>query len=184
MRHAESRANVEKWFSGHADVELTARGRQQARELGRRLASERVQTVLSSDLQRAADTARIAFAGRPFAMRLRPALRERDIGAWTGVPLQDVPHDALWAVLDGWVERPPAGESAADVAARVVPALASERMCGPTAVFAHGGVLRVVLGLADGWPIERIPKRPVANTSVHVRELPDDFWQDVAQRLG
>lgn len=166
------------------DVELTDRGREQARALARRLAAERIQTVLSSDLQRAADTARIAFSGRCHGMRLCSDLRERDIGAWTGVLVKEIPSRRFEAVLGGWSERPPDGESAEDVAARVVPALAGMSVQGPVGVFAHGGVLRVLLGLADGWPVERIPTRAVDNCSVHVRELADDFWQDVARRLG
>ena len=35
LRHGESRANRERWLSGHVDIGLTERGREQARQAGR-----------------------------------------------------------------------------------------------------------------------------------------------------
>jgi len=69
--------------SGHADVPLSPAGRQRAQELGRHYATEELDAIFSSDLQRAAETARIAFAGRALPLVLDARLREYDYGDLT-----------------------------------------------------------------------------------------------------
>lgn len=66
IRHAESVGNVERRMQGHADYELTARGRQQARQLAERLwaKGQPPSKVYSSPLKRAAQTAEILLAQR------------------------------------------------------------------------------------------------------------------------
>lgn len=61
IRHAESVGNVERRMQGHADYELTDRGRQQARQLAERLWNKGYppSKVYSSPLKRAAQTAEI-----------------------------------------------------------------------------------------------------------------------------
>ena len=64
MRHAESEANEAGIFSGHNDPLLTERGRLQALALARRFQDVAIDQVVSSDLQRALETARLlASAG-------------------------------------------------------------------------------------------------------------------------
>jgi broad specificity phosphatase PhoE len=183
VRHAQSEANVGGWLSGHVDVGLTDLGREQAAALARRLADERVVTLASSDLRRAADTARVGFAGRAFGLVQDPGLRERDVGAWSRTRWDALPPGGHERVFGSWEGRPPGGESSRDVARRVVPALARlEVRPGPRVVVAHGGVLRVILGLADGWSTDRIPHRPVRNAIPHARELPRGFWRALEVR--
>ena len=62
-RHGESEGNVRRLFYGITDLALTARGREQARELGSKLAGIPLARCLSSPLSRAAETARLALAG-------------------------------------------------------------------------------------------------------------------------
>jgi probable phosphoglycerate mutase len=64
IRHAESVGNVEKRMQGHADYELTERGRQQAKQLAERLWAKGAppSKVYSSPLKRAAQTAEILLA--------------------------------------------------------------------------------------------------------------------------
>jgi 2,3-bisphosphoglycerate-dependent phosphoglycerate mutase len=63
--HATTEDNEKKLASGWYDVQLSALGRQQAKELGERYKSEQVDAVFCSDLGRAVQTAAIAFGGDP-----------------------------------------------------------------------------------------------------------------------
>jgi broad specificity phosphatase PhoE len=62
IRHGESTANLARRLSGWHDVELTKKGIGQARSAGALIADHPIDRVISSDLRRAADTARHAMA--------------------------------------------------------------------------------------------------------------------------
>lgn len=184
VRHGQSVANVEQWFSGHTDVALTEAGREEARALAARLARERIVRVLSSDLQRAVDTARLALGERAHALRQLPALRERHLGAWTGRSVHELHLSGARAVMDRLDGRPPEGESLRDVARRASAALHALDDGAPTLVVSHGGLLRALLGLVDeDVHPERIGQRYVGNAAVAVRDLPAGAWGRVLARL-
>jgi broad specificity phosphatase PhoE len=101
--------------SGHADAPLSPRGRQQAQELGQRYATEALDAVFCSDLQRASSTARIAFAGRALPVVADVRLRECDYGDLTQYPIAQVEVEWPRRIT----ERFPYGESLLMVAQRV-----------------------------------------------------------------
>ena len=84
--HMTSVDNEAGRASGHADVPLSARGREQSRELGRHYADVPLDAVISSDLQRATATVELAFATRGVPILRDARLRECDYGSLTQVP--------------------------------------------------------------------------------------------------
>src|SRR6476646_1054193 len=70
------------WLGGT----LSAAGREQARRLGARRRDDGIDLVLASDLNRAVETARIAFAGSEIPVQLDWRLRECDYGSLNGMP--------------------------------------------------------------------------------------------------
>jgi 2,3-bisphosphoglycerate-dependent phosphoglycerate mutase len=70
------------WLPGR----LSAVGRVQAAELGRRRAADGITAVFSSDLARATETAAIAFGGTAAPVLLDWRLRECDYGLLNGSP--------------------------------------------------------------------------------------------------
>ena len=54
---------------------------------------------------------------------------------------------------DFWFFRPPSGESYEDVAQRVTAFAAT--LSGPAIIVAHGGILRILRHLIEGFPAER-----------------------------
>jgi 2,3-bisphosphoglycerate-dependent phosphoglycerate mutase len=70
------------WFGGR----LSATGREQARQLGERRRRDGIQVVFASDLQRAVETAQIAFADSGMRTVLDWRLRECDYGLLNGMP--------------------------------------------------------------------------------------------------
>lgn len=164
LRHGESEANAAGRLAGHHDVGLTARGEAQARAAGEALAGEELACVVTSDLRRATATARILLErraelrGEPVPpIDERPALRERDTGAWSGEDRARLRADGRMRWLTDWELAPPGGESLGALAARAIPELARveealerQRSEGAALIVAHGGVLRVTLGLLEG----------------------------------
>lgn len=182
VRHAQSVANAEGWFSGHADVPLTSAGRAQADALARALDGRQIDRVVSSDLARAVATARPVAQRRGLPVETSPRLRERDLGAWTRQPVRTAPP-AFREVLHRFRVAPPGGESLSDVAARVTAWLADQPDgASRTLVVAHGGVLRALLGLLDELPDDRIPQRVVGNAEVFEREVSAARWAQLHAR--
>jgi broad specificity phosphatase PhoE len=105
--HATSLDNEAGLASGWFDVELSPRGREQARELGDRRRNTGIAAVYCSDLRRAFDTAEIAFAGTSTPIVRDRRLRECNYGDLTRQPVATIESQRLAAV-----ERPfPGGES-------------------------------------------------------------------------
>ena len=99
--------------SGHADIPLSARGRQDAERLGQHYAATPFEVVFCSDLQRATVTAQIAFSARGVPIIRDARLRECDYGEWTQRPRAEIKFEEHIA------EPFPGGESMVMVAERV-----------------------------------------------------------------
>ncbi len=85
VRHGETAWNVDGRIQGHLDIALSDVGRAQARRLGRALAErEPLALIVSSDLARARETARIVADAAGAPLRTTTALRERCFGIWEG----------------------------------------------------------------------------------------------------
>ncbi|MFO0685754.1 MAG: histidine phosphatase family protein [Sandaracinus sp.] len=150
LRHAETEWNAEGRWQGQSDVALSAKGRAEVRAVAERLAGERFDRIVSSDLSRAADTARGVAAGRP--IELDPGLREMHLGSWCGLLHRDVAlryPDQLRALQNAEDVRIGGdGETVFELAARVtgvVGRLARETPDGRVLVVTHGGVVRALL---------------------------------------
>jgi broad specificity phosphatase PhoE len=99
------------WLGGA----LSERGRELAAELGDRRRDDGLDAVVVSDLARAVETARVAFAASPVPVRLDHRLREVDYGELNGAPVAAVAATRLQRVDVPF----PGGESYRDVVRRV-----------------------------------------------------------------
>ena len=186
LRHGESVANAGGFLAGWDDVPLTPLGEQQAAEAGRSLAGMPIERVVTSDLCRALRTAEIALharggtAPRPI---VDPRFRERHLGQWSGEPLARLRADGRVEQLLGWTTAPPGGESHLDLVLRALPALAELGESPVTLMVAHGGLLRALLGVLDGVPVEEIGRHSVANAVPITRDLCPGIWAAHYERL-
>jgi 2,3-bisphosphoglycerate-dependent phosphoglycerate mutase len=113
--HATTEDNEAGRATGWLPGRLSAAGRAQARELGRRRAADGIAAVFCSDLARAAETARIAFGDTGIPVLYDWRLRECDYGARNGMPAAEM-HARRREHLDVPY---PGGESWRQAAARV-----------------------------------------------------------------
>ena len=144
-RHGETEWSLSLRHTGKTDLPLTDEGRRQARALGPRLRAWKFSLVLTSPLQRALETARLAGYGEQ--AQLRPDLVEWDYGRYEGLTSQQIQGlDPNWSL---WRDGCPGGEKAEDVGRRADRVIAEVRGAdGDVLIFAHGHVLRV---LASRW---------------------------------
>jgi alpha-ribazole phosphatase/probable phosphoglycerate mutase len=113
--HSLSEDNEQGIATGWRDGRLSARGRVLAGELGARRRHDGIQAVFASDLGRAVETARIAFAESATPLFLDWRLRECDYGALNGQPAADLHRDRR-----DYLDLPyPGGESWRQAIARV-----------------------------------------------------------------
>jgi 2,3-bisphosphoglycerate-dependent phosphoglycerate mutase len=160
--HSTTEDNENGIATGWLPGRLSALGREQAAELGRRRADDGIAAVFSSDLARSTETAGIAFAGTAIPVLLDWRLRECDYGQLNGSPAA-----GIHACRTDHVDQPyPGGESWREATARVASFVADlpRRWAGQRVLvighvatrwgFEHvlGGVPLADLAAADfGW---------------------------------
>lgn len=83
-RHGETEENAQHLLQGHIGGHLTALGREQANSLGKQLQGFTFHELISSDLTRAVDTAKIINEYLSLPLQTSNMLRERDWGELTG----------------------------------------------------------------------------------------------------
>lgn len=180
IRHGETTWNRAGLYQGQRDVALTARGRQQARQLARRFARTPLDLVLTSDLRRALETARALAASRrpPVPLEADGRLREMSFGQWEGLPLATIRarfgDDYAAYRADPAEGRPTGGETFRELGERAWAAVA-ERLARPglrqLAVVAHGGTVKALLCRLLDLPLTLRPRLLIDNASVTAVEL-------------
>lgn len=149
-RHGESEGNVLKLFYGITDLALTERGRAQARELGEKLSGIAISRCLASPLSRAAETARLALAGRDVPVELCDGLMEQDMGEFENKGyeqlMEEFPELVRGMLADWSAVPPPGGESFETVYERTGAVLRDVISRGEdTLIVAHNGSLATLL---------------------------------------
>lgn len=168
LRHGQTDYNATGRMQGHLDSVLSEVGRDQAHAVGEyfREYRPRISRIVSSDLLRAADTARIVAQHLDLDVHLDQRLRETNLGSWQGMARTEVDTDypgqrAVWRHDATWA--PPGGESRVDVAQRALPVV-TEFMDsadgwdeGALLIVAHSGTIISLTSALLGLGHEQIP---------------------------
>ncbi len=178
IRHGETDWNRQQRWQGQSDTPLSDQGIAQARALAERLAQEQFDGVFSSDLKRAADTARLALPDCDLLTDIR--LREMDFGEFEGKSYHDLLNThgdtiAQWR-RDPHGFRAPNGESYMDLHQRVVDWRADLPPSGRYAAFLHGGTIRALLYAVTGVPVDNTWAVRVDNASISVLKRFGELW--------
>ncbi|NHZ60934.1 histidine phosphatase family protein [Massilia genomosp. 1] len=183
IRHGETAWNAERRLQGHIDIALNDEGLRQAAATAEALASERIDLVVSSDLQRAALTADAVARTRAMPLvhatvRRDPQLRERCFGGFEGLLYAEIEQRfpvefAAWQARE--IDAPmPSGARVAETFRqfyqRAVTAVIQWGDAHPgqtLALVAHGGVLECAYRAALGLSLETPRDFPVLNASIN-----------------
>lgn len=178
IRHGETAWNAERRLQGHIDIALNAEGLRQAETLGFALAGERFDAIISSDLQRAHQTAQALARVHGMPVHSDPALRERCFGGFEGLLYAEIeqrfPREfAAWQARDIDGVMPP-GIRVAETfrqfyqrCTNAILRLAQQHRGQSLALVAHGGVLECTYRAALGLSLETPRDFPVLNASIN-----------------
>ena len=152
IRHGETEWSLSGQYTGRTDIPLTARGEVAARKLGLRLRGIQFTHVLTSPLQRAQQTCKLAGLG--LTPKIEPDLTEWDNGDDEG----RTPADILKS-RPGWNlfrDGAPHGETPAQISARADRFIAHvDALDGNVALFSHGHFARVLAARWIGLSVEQ-----------------------------
>jgi probable phosphoglycerate mutase len=188
IRHGETAWNAERRLQGWRDVPLNDVGVEQARRLGEHLRSglfdHAVEVIVSSDLGRAYETARLAAGHFELPIASNPALRERSYGVYEGRDWKELSGaglsgDAAINFRDPHhvVEQ---GETQHMFEVRVTQAfeaLAREHRGRKVMVFSHGGVIDVIWRKINHMAADAPRLTAILNTSINQFSVQDGLWQ-------
>jgi broad specificity phosphatase PhoE len=177
VRHAESVLSARGIANGKVDVPcpLSACGVGQARDLADDLAEEDIDLCVTSELERARQTAEIALAQRALPRVVIPELNDPLYGRYEGGPLDEY---IAWALAnDSAAEPPGGGERRQKLVARYAVGFRKvlERPERTILVVTHSlPVAYVLMALAGRDPAPSVPLVEYATIhAITVRELAD-----------
>ncbi len=190
VRHGSTLWNSEQRFCGHSDIPISSEGQAQAHWLARRLRTQSVTTIYTSDLLRAQQTAEIIATQfpHPAQIEISSSWREIAFGAWEGLTYEQIAQQFpsnLDFFTDPVSTSPPGGESLTTLAQRIRQAFitlahassAPSAKEGDIVLVSHGGPLRVLLSMILAMPLEqqwRLRLAPGSLSAIDFLPLIDD----------
>jgi broad specificity phosphatase PhoE len=151
VRHGRTVENELHIHQGYLPGHLSKEGKMQAKQVAKRLSREDIDFCFSSDLKRAADTAKEIARQHPDGLKIifMKQLRELNVGELQGKTREDVGWDAVKKKLNrGW--KPKGGESFKEFEGRLgsfwQKLHKTKRYKDKTIlIVSHGGALKILL---------------------------------------
>lgn len=165
MRHGLTEWNMESRIQGKTDISLCDEGRDMARKWAESLSGHTFDSILTSGLGRARETAEIINEMLGLPLHADPRLAEQDWGEWTGLTkgeLKQVFKKVKQQEKRGFQFCPPGGESRDEVLMRACDALIDFSVEHPgesVLVITHNGVLKCLTYVLSG--LEFMPDDPM-----------------------
>lgn len=187
-RHGETTWNLEGRFQGQQNSKLTERGYLQAENLGQVLDEENIDLIITSPLERAQETAKVACGSRRIPIIILDSLKELSLGEWEGQKLSELKHREAKQYYLFWNDplryEPRGGESFEAMIQRAGQALAEilELANGRRVlVVTHGMTLMAILHHMTETPFKEIISQPVLRqtsiTKVRVADIKAPIYQ-------
>lgn len=183
VRHGETQWNAERRIQGQSDSPLTEKGVQQAWQVAERARTLGITHVITSDLGRTQQTARIIADACGCDVMLEPRLRELDMGV-----LEKRHIDTLTETEEGWRRtlvngtedgRIPEGESMQELSVRMHATLA-ECLKLPAGsrplLVSHGIALGCLVSTILGLPAYAERRLRLRNCSISRIDYQESAW--------
>jgi broad specificity phosphatase PhoE len=163
LRHGEVEERYHRVFGGRIDMNLSARGHEQARALAGFVRRRPIDAIYASPMRRAQQTLAPLASHCPKPAIDKPEFREVDFGDWTGLSWEQV-HSKYQVSAFDWLDQIERGamanaETGRDFRARVEPSLrqiVAEHAGQSVAIVCHGGVIRMMLSILLGLPLPQM----------------------------
>ncbi len=172
LRHGETEWNKMSRYQGSLNIGLNEKGREQARQAASLLETRKIDLIVSSDLDRARDTASVVGERIGLDVHPRQDLREMDFGIWEGKDYPTIQKESPEA-YQKWMEDPvknppPEGESLVDFKERVVGACQEILRRGEENILivCHGGVIMAYLAHILGMDLRNYRRLRVSNAGI------------------
>lgn len=175
VRHAESVANTQGLFQGQTyDTDLSELGKKQAIALAKRLTGRGVSKIYASPLRRTYQTAFAISTLADKSIEVDNRLIETNHGLWEGKS-KDWIKDNYPDLYKSWMSNPsqvqfPQGEHFMDTVRRVDDFLRTTRLDPGTVIVTHDNIVRIILALAYGHPIDEMWKHELEPAAVNIFE--------------
>lgn len=143
-RHGQTVWNTQNKVCGITDVELTEKGREQAKALASAVADKNINVIISSPLKRAVETSRIVSDMYNIPIKIDVRLIEQNYGVYEGVDRKD---EAFLNNKRNFAYKYPNGESMMQVAYRVyglIDEIRNKYKDKNVLLISHGGVCRII----------------------------------------
>jgi len=152
IRHGLTDDNLKKRYCGIRDVGLNKIGQEKLEEIKAKIRYLKVDIVLSSDLKRSLQTAKLIFGNRTCKIIKNQNLREINFGKWEGCTYNQI-LKRYPCVYKSWLENPfsvdiPFGEKLPHFIHRIknqLNKILSLNIDKTVALVTHAGVIRVIL---------------------------------------
>ena len=186
VRHGETDWNAERRLQGHTDIDLNARGLAQAEQMARAIKRMGLafDVLYTSDLQRAAKTAKAIEELFDTSAITEAGLRERHLGALQGLTTDEAPQlePDLWRshLSRNVTEELRGGESIQQFADRISTTLEKirEQYLGKTVLLvSHGGALDMMYRIASNQPLHAEKAVAVPNASLNWISHDGQSWK-------
>lgn len=172
MRHGSIDSIGRVIYGRTPGISLNAEGRRQAEAAAAALCKRyRLSQVVSSPMQRAVETAKIAAAAQNLDVSIEEGLNELNVGEWLGKSVEELRGLPEWKRYNQArsLYAPPGGESLLEVQRRSWAAL--QEVCrghkeDTVLAVTHGDVIRSLLLLFLGAPLDHILRLEVTPGSV------------------
>jgi probable phosphoglycerate mutase len=166
LRHGRTEWNAQQRYQGQSDTALDSVGLQQAMQVAGLVAAMEPDILLSSDLQRARQTAEMVASLNGLPLQLDSRLRERNLGHWEGLTREEVseryPEEfADWLAGRDVTRR--GGESRQDVADRALSLVDDLPQVGLAVLVSHGATAMSLTSALLGLPQTPSVLGPLAN---------------------
>ncbi len=195
-RHGQTDWNIAHRYQGHSNTSLNAAGIRQAEQIAKRLSTETIHAVYSSDLLRAATTAQAIADFHKLEIIPDPRWRELSFGGWEGMTYEEMSAHSP-ELFDAWMKdslniSTPNGETLAQLAERVKDAfdeIKNNHKDQTVLIVSHSGALQTLLAITLGVDLNRywqfrISQASLSEMTVYDNSMVLNVFNDVSHLKG
>ena len=180
VRHGHTDAAGKRLTGRAPGVHLNELGRRQAERLVERLDGVRIDTIVSSPLERCRETAAPLAKARGRAVDVGRAWIEVGYGQWTGRSISQLRRTKLWrrVMFAPSNVRFPGGESLLEVQVRAVDAsfdIAARHARRTVLVVSHADVIRLLVAHVAGMHADHLQRLSIDTASITAVSISDGF---------